>query len=469
MSGGGGTGGFAWRPLIAVSFGWFMVIVDATIVNVALPRLGREFGASVSGLQWVVDGYTVVFAGLLLSAGWLGDRFGGRRVFQAGLALFVLASAACGFATGLDALVGARVVQGVGAALLVPSSLALLQGSYGDRRGRARAIGVWAMVGGFASGAGPLLGGVLTAGLGWRWIFFVNVPVGAAGMLLTARWVRAGGTGRTGGRFDVPGQVAGAVALLSLTAAMVRAGRAGWGDPLVVGGFALFAAATAVFAVTESRVRAPMLPPSLFRSRELTAATAVGGLMNLGFYGQLFVLTLYFQEIRGYTPLQTGLALLPQTGVIAFGSWLGGRVTARGGPRLPMVAGMAAGAAGFLALTITTRSIPYAALVVPMMATGFGISFTMPAATAAVVEGAPPERTGIASGTLNAARQVGGAVGIALLGAFIAGGAAHFTAGLRTAMLVAAAAYALGALLALSVPRGVRGGAEERDMAGSRR
>ncbi|KAB2370682.1 MFS transporter [Actinomadura montaniterrae] len=469
MSGGGGTGGFAWRPLIAVSFGWFMVIVDATIVNVALPRLGREFGASVSGLQWVVDGYTVVFAGLLLSAGWLGDRFGGRRVFQAGLALFVLASAACGFATGLDALVGARVVQGVGAALLVPSSLALLQGSYGDRRSRARAIGVWAMVGGFASGAGPLLGGLLTAGLGWRWIFFVNVPVGAAGMLLTARWVRVGATGRTGGRFDVPGQVSGAVALLSLTAAMVRAGRAGWGDPLVVGGFALFAAATAVFAVTETRVRAPMLPPSLFRSRELTVATAVGGLMNLGFYGQLFVLTLYFQQVRGYTPLQTGLALLPQTGVIAFGSWLGGRVTARGGPRLPMVAGMAAGAAGFLALTIATRSIPYVALVVPMMATGFGISFTMPAATAAVVEGAPPGRTGIAAGTLNAARQVGGAVGIALLGAFVAGGASHFTAGLRTAMLVAAAAYALGALLALLVPRGVRGGAEERDMAGARR
>jgi MFS transporter, DHA2 family, methylenomycin A resistance protein len=468
----GDTGGFAWRPLIAVSFGWFMVIVDATIVNVALPRLGREFGASVSGLQWVVDGYTVVFAGLLLSAGWLGDRFGARRVFQSGLALFVLASAACGFAPGLDVLVGARVVQGVGAALLVPSSLALLQASYGDRRARARAIGVWAMVGGFASGAGPLLGGLLTAGLGWRWIFFVNIPVGLAGTLLTARWVHvraAGAAGRAGDRLDVPGQVTGAVALLSITAAIVRAGRSGWADPLVVGGFALFAVATVVFAVTESRVRAPMLPPSLFRSRELSAATAVGALMSFGFYGQLFVLTLYFQQVRGYSPLQTGLALLPQTGVIAFGSWLGGRVTARGGPRLPMVVGMAAGAAGFLVLTITTRSIPYPALVAPMMATGFGISFTMPAATAAVVEGAPPGRTGIASGTLNAARQVGGAVGIALLGAFIAGGAAHFTAGLRTAMLVAGAAYALGALLALSVPRGVHSDAEERDMAETRR
>ncbi|MDL4815196.1 MFS transporter [Actinomadura opuntiae] len=470
MTGGDETGGgFAWRPLIAVCFGWFMVIVDATIVNVALPKLGDEFGASVSGLQWVVDGYTVVFAGLLLSSGWLGDRLGGKRVFQAGLALFIAASAACGLAPGLAFLVGARVVQGVGAALLVPSSLALLQGSYDDRRTRARAIGIWAMVGGFASGSGPLLGGLLADGLGWRWIFFVNVPVGLLGMLLTARWVHTGGHGREGGRLDVPGQLTSAVALLAITASMVRAGRSGWLDPLVLGGFALFAVAAALFVTTEARVRAPMLPLSLFRSRELSAATAVGGLMNLGFYGQLFVLTLYFQQIRDYSPLMTGLALLPQTGVIAFGSWLGGRVTARGGPRLPMIVGMATGAAGFLALTVTTRTVPYAELVVPMMATGFGISFTMPAATAAVVEGAPPERTGIASGTLNAARQVGGAIGIALLGAFVAGGKADFVPGLRVAVVVAGAAYALGALLALSVPRPRREAAEEAEMAGARR
>jgi MFS transporter, DHA2 family, methylenomycin A resistance protein len=448
---------FDRRPLTAVCFGWFMVIVDATIVNIALPRLGPELGASMSGLQWVVDGYTVVFAGLLLSTGWLGDRLGGKRVFQGGLGLFIAASAACGLAPSLGMLIGARVVQGIGAALLVPSSLALLQASYQDRRSRARAIGIWAMIGGFAGGSGPLIGGILTYTLGWRWIFFVNVPVGITGILLAARWVHAGRhgphSGGAGERPDLPGQVTGMVALLSVTAAMVQAGRSGWTSPAVLSGFAVFLLAAVAFAVTENRVTAPMVPPSLFRSRELSAATAVGGLMNLGFYGQLFVLTLYFQQIRGYSPLLTGLALLPQTGVIAFGSWLGGRITSRSGPRAPMIIGMAVGAAGFLALTTISRSIPYWMIVVPMAATGFGISFTMPAATAAVVEGAPPERTGVASGTLNASRQVGGAIGIALLGTFVASGPAAFVPGMRVSQVIAAAAFALAAGLALTVPR----------------
>ena len=457
---------FAWRPLIAICFGWFMVIVDATIVNIALPQLGRELGASVSGLQWVVDGYTVVFAGLLLSAGWLGDRLGGKRVFQGGLGLFIAASVACGLAPSMGVLVGARVVQGAGTALLVPASLSLLQVGYHDRRSRARAIGTWAMVGGFAAGSGPLLGGILTYSLGWRWIFFVNVPFGVLGIVLAGRWVRAGrhgqrGTG-SGERLDVPGQLAGMIALLSVTAAMVQAGRSGWTSPLTLAGFAIFAVAAAAFAVTERRVTTPMVPPSLFRSRALAAATAVGGLMNLGFYGQLFVLTLYFQQVRGDSPLLTGLALLPQTGVIALGSALGGRVTGRSGPRIPMITGMTAGAAGFVALIIVSRSIPYWAIVLPMAATGFGISFTMPAATAAVVEAAPPGRTGVATGTLNASRQVGGAIGIALLGTFVAGGTAGFVPGMHISLAVAAAAFALAAGLALTVPRPrpeARGGA----------
>lgn len=445
--------GFDRRPLIAICFGWFMVIVDATIVNIALPKLGKEFGASVSGLQWVVDGYTVVFAGLLLSAGWLGDRLGGKRVFQSGLAVFIAASAACGFAPGLGLLIAARVVQGLGAALLVPSSLALLQAGYSDRAGRARAIGIWGMVGGVASGSGPLLGGILAQALGWRWIFFVNLPVGMVGMLLAARWVHAGRRGQTAERLDVTGQVTGMVALLSITVAMVEAGRSGWSGPVAVAGFTVFVAAAAGFLLVESRVAAPMVPLSLFRNRELSAATAVGCLMNLGFYGQLFVLTLYFQQVRGDSALLTGLALLPQTGVIALGSWLGGRVTSHSGPRTPVIAGMAIGAAGFFALTIITRSVPYWALVAPMAATGFGISFTMPAATAAVVEGAPTQRTGVASGTLNASRQVGGAIGIALLGAFVAGGPSGSTSGMRVAMIVAGLTYALATAIGLTIPR----------------
>ena len=466
---------FAWRPLIAICFGWFMVIVDATIVNIALPRLGGDLGASVSGLQWVVDGYTVVFAGLLLSAGWLGDRLGGKRVFQGGLGLFIAASAACGLAPSLGVLIAARVVQGAGAALLVPASLSLLQASYHDRGSRARAIGAWAMVGGFAAGSGPLLGGLLTYGLGWRWIFFVNVPFGVLGIVLAASWVHAGRRGRHGAgggagggeRPDMPGQFTGMIALLSVTAAMVQAGRSGWTSPVTLAGFAISVLAAVAFVVAEHRVTTPMVPPSLFRSRELSAATAVGGLMNLGFYGQLFVLTLYFQQVRGDSPLLTGLALLPQTGVIAIGSALGGRVTGRSGPRVPMITGMTVGAAGFLALIIVSRSIPYWALVLPMAATGFGISFTMPAATAAVVEAAPSGRTGVASGTLNASRQVGGAIGIALLGTFVADGTARFVPGMRISLIIAAAAFALAAALALTVPRPGRPPAAQQRRAGA--
>jgi MFS transporter, DHA2 family, methylenomycin A resistance protein len=454
---------FDLRPLVAICFGWFMVIVDATIVNVALPKLGAELSASVSGLQWVVDGYTVVFAGLLLSAGSLGDRLGGKRVFQSGLALFIVASAACGFAPTLPLLISARVVQGLGAALLVPSSLALLQASYDDRGTRARAIGIWAMVGGFASGSGPLLGGILAYGLGWRWIFFVNVPLGIIGMLLTARWVHAGRHGQgVGERLDLTGQITGIVALLSITVGMIEAGRIGWTTPVALAGFVVFVLAAVAFLAAESHVRAPMIPLSLFRNRELSAATAIGCLMNLGFYGLLFVITLYFQQVRNDSALITGLALLPQTGVIAFGSWLGGRITARGGPRIPMIVGMAAGAVGFFTLTVIGKSTPYWEMVLPMAATGLGISFTMPAATAAVIEGAPPERTGVASGTLNASRQVGGAIGIALLGAFVAGGSSSFVPGLRIALVIAGGTYALGAALALTVPRPRREPAEDK-------
>jgi MFS transporter, DHA2 family, methylenomycin A resistance protein len=444
---------FDRRPLLAICFGWFMVMIDATIVNVALPQLGNGFGASVSGLQWVANGYTVVFAGLLLSTGWIGDRLGAKPVFQSGLLVFIVASTACGFAPNLGALIAARVVQGLGAALLVPSSLALLHASYDDRGSRARAIGIWAMVGGFATGSGPLFGGILVSSLGWRWIFFVNVPLGIVGMLLTARWVYAHRKGRGGERLDLAGQVTGMAALFAITAGMVEAGRSGWTSPLGLAGLVVFAVVATAFVAVELRVSTPMVPPSLFRSRQLSAATAIGCLMNLGFYGQLFVLTLYFQQIRGYSALLTGLALLPQTGVIAFGSWLGGRIISRRGPRLPMIVGMAVGAAGFFGLTIIGRSVPYWGLVLPMAATGFGISFSMPAATSAVVEGAPAERTGVASGTLNASRQVGGAIGIALLGAFIAGGPASFVPGLRVSMVVAGVTYALGAALAVTVPR----------------
>lgn len=456
---------FEKLPLIALCFGWFMVIVDATIVNVALPKLGAELGASVGGLQWVVDAYTVVFAALLLSAGWFGDRFGGRIVFQGGLALFVLASLGCTLAPNLAVLITARAVQGVGAAALVPSSLSLVHASYSDQRVRARAIGIWAMVGGVASGCGPLLGGILAGTLGWRWLFGVNIPVGVIGLVMVWRYVTVGrepAERARDRRFDRWGQLTAVVALVCLTAALVQMGQSGPASADTLALFAAFVVGTVAFLAAERRVPHPMLPLPLFRSRAVSAATSVGLLMNFGFYGQLFVLTLYLQQVRHYPPLITGLALLPQTGVIAFGSWLGGRLTSRSGPRLPMLIGMSVGAAGFFALTIIHVGIGYGLLVAPIAAAGFGISFTMPAATAAVVEGVPADRSGIASGTLNASRQVGGALGIALLGSFIGGAPAHFVAGFRIAVLIAGAAYVLGTLVAALVPREVEESEVER-------
>jgi DHA2 family methylenomycin A resistance protein-like MFS transporter len=442
---------FDARPLAAVCFGWFMVIVDATIVNVALPQLGREFSASVSGLQWVVDAYTVVFAGLLLSAGWLGDRLGGKRLLQVGLALFAGASALCGFSVSLPMLITMRAIQGIGAALLVPASLSLLQASYHERRTRAIAIGFWGMVGGFASGCGPVLGGVLTTTLGWRWIFFLNIPVAVVGLVLGHRWIHNGRTDGRTGRFDAAGQILGIVALTAVTFGMVEAGRSGWTSVGALAGFAAFAAATAAFLAVEGRRAEPMLPLGVFRSRELSAATAIGCLMNLGFYGQLFVITLFFQQARGDSALVTGLALAPQTAVIALGSWFGGRANSRMGPRRPVVAGMAIGAAGFVAMAALGGHQPYLVLVVPMMAAGLGISITMPAVTSAAVEGAPPERSGLASGVLNASRQVGGAIGIALLGAFVARGS-DFYSGFRPAMVVAGIAFVLGSAIGTLIP-----------------
>lgn len=265
---------FPKLPLISLCFGWFMVIMDATIVNVALPKLGTEFVASVGGLQWVVDAYTVTFAALLLSTGWFGDRLGGRLVFQAGLALFVVASLACALAPDLAVLLAARVVQGAGAAALVPSSLSLVHASYDDQRVRARAIGVWAMVGGVACGCGPLVGGLLAGTLGWRWLFGVNIPIGIAGLLMVWRFVTVGrqaGMSARGRRFDRWGQTFAVVALVCLTASLVRAGQSGPAAPATVVLFAAFVAGAVAFVLVERRTAQPMLP--LFRSRAVSAAT----------------------------------------------------------------------------------------------------------------------------------------------------------------------------------------------------
>jgi MFS transporter, DHA2 family, methylenomycin A resistance protein len=358
----------------------------------------------------------------------------------------------------LATLITARVVQGVGAALLVPTCLALIQATYPDRLTRARAIGNWGTVGGVAGGSGPLLGGVLTEAFGWRALFWVNVPIAVLTLWLTRLYVRAGdppADDRARRGFDRPGQVTGGIALVGVTAGVVEGGRNGWFTPVPIALIAIGIGAAAAFVAIERRRAEPMVPLSIFDNREMIGATAVGFVMNFSFYGLLFVEAIVLERRYAFSPWVTGLAPLPQTGVIAVGSWFGGIVTGRIGPRVPMMVGMAVGAAGFFGLTVIGPETPYLAIVAPMAAAGFGISFCMPAATSAVVEAAPERRAGIASGVLNASRQIGGALGIALLGSFIA--AAHglgaTLSGARMAMIVAGAAYVIGLALAASTVR----------------
>jgi DHA2 family methylenomycin A resistance protein-like MFS transporter len=283
--------GLRFVPLLAVSAGYFMVILDATVVTVALPRLGRDLGTTVGGLQWVVDAYTVAFAGLLLLGGSLGDRIGSRTVFLGALATFTAASVACGLAPSPAVLIGARV-QGIAAAAIVPSSLALLRAAYPGEAERARAFGVWGGIAGVAAASGPIIGGALTSFVSWRAVFMVNAPIGVAVFLLTRRLVPVTSR-REGAGVDPLGQSAAIVALAALVVGLIEGGEAGWEDPVVVAAFAVAVVAAAVLLASERRAHDPILPRELFRSRAFTGATVVGLLLNLGFWGQLFVMSLF--------------------------------------------------------------------------------------------------------------------------------------------------------------------------------
>lgn len=451
----GAGGGLRRRPspwpLVAICVGYFMVILDTMVVNVALPALSKSLHTSTSGLQWIVDAYSLVFGALLLSAGALGDRRGAKPVFHLGMAIFAISSLACGLAPTTGLLVAARCAQGLGAALAVPSSLSLLQAAYPDQATRRRAFGIWGAVAGIAAGAGPVVGGALVSGLGWRSVFFVNVPIGVAGLALTARFLPSPPRRRHG--TDIVGQLAGVACLAGLTVALIEAGASGWASPVVATGLVVFAVAGAAFIAIEHRVSSPMLAIGLFSSPRFSSATAVGLLINLGFYGELFVMSLYLQQLRGFTPLRAGVALTPELAMAVIGSAASGRITARSGPGLPMLVGLVVGGAGLAGLAVAGAHSSYWLLVVPFMAAGLGMSLVMPAATTAVMEAAPPERGGLASGTLNAARQVGGVIGVALLGTLVAS-RGTFVVGLRTAMVIAGGVFVLGAILtALFVER----------------
>ncbi|MDQ3904916.1 MAG: MFS transporter [Actinomycetota bacterium] len=418
--------------LIVAVLGFFIVTLDALVVNVALPDIGRAMGGGITGLQWVVDGYTLMFAALLLSAGTLSDRIGARQSFGMGLVTFVLASAACGLAPSIGVLIAGRLVQGAGAAVMMPASLALIRENYADPRDRARAIALWSLGAGVASAAGPVVGGFLTL-LSWRLIFFVNLPIGALALYLLTRVARSP---RQSVPFDWVGQVAAVLGTGALTYGLIEGGAEGFSAPRVVA-LVLAVVALAVFLVAQMRGTHPMVPLGLFRSRPVSVSVAVGFTFTVGFYGLVFLLSLYFQELRGLSSLVTGLAFIPMTGLSFFVTLLTPRLAERFGPDKPMAVGQVFMAAGLLGLLVTAAGASNLWMSLLTLPVGLGAALAIPTMTALLVDSVPAALVGTGSGVLNTSRQLGGALAIALFGALVA----HretFLHGLRVSLLLAA-------------------------------
>ncbi|MGH3177515.1 MAG: MFS transporter, partial [Streptosporangiaceae bacterium] len=402
--------------------------------------------------QWVVDGYTLMFAALLLWSGALTDRAGARRVFAVGVALFAVASAACGLAPSLGVLVLSRFVQGSAAAVMMPASMALIGQAYPDHRQRARAVATWAMGGAIASSSGPVLGGVLTL-VSWRLIFLVNLPV-AAGALFLLR--RVGPSSRRAATFDWVGQATAVAAMAALTYGAIEAGGTGFGSGRVLAAFALAGVAGTAFVVAQARVRHPMVPLELFRARNVTASVAVGFAFVVGYYGLPFVMSLYLQGLRGLSPLVTGAAFLPMMLTGAALTPCSPRLAGWLGPRCLIAGGLLLMTTGLAVIAVLPASAPVWTLAGLMVLTGLAGQLVMPPVTAVLLDSIPAHRAGVASGVFNTSRQVGGALAVAVFGALLAN-RAMFLPGLRVSLLLAGsvtlAAAAASLLLKPLTPR----------------
>ncbi|MEU0334499.1 MFS transporter [Streptomyces sp. NPDC006193] len=428
--------------LTASLLGFSLICMDASVVNVALPAIGDSLGGGMSGLQWVVDAYTLAFAALMLSTGAFADRAGASRAYALGAAVFTLASAACGLAPDLPFLIGARVLQGVAAAVVLPASLALVRQAYPDAARRARAVAAWAAGGAVAVALGPVAGGALTTAWDWRGIFFVNLPVGAVILLLL---VRAPRSRPRPAPWDVPGQLTAVVTLVALSFAVIEGGPAGWAA------LAVAVVAGASFLRIEARRPHPVVPLGLFRDRTVATAVAAGSAVSVAFYSVVFVFSLFFQQVQGRSALYAGLMFLPMTGLIAVTNVAAGKLAGRYGPRLPMLVGQPLAVAGLLVLMYVDTGTPspvVAALLVPL---SLGCALTVPPLTAAMMDAVPAERAGLAAGVLNAARQVSGGLGVAVSGALLGQG---FESGLRLSLAVGAALLAVTSVLSFRLPVG---------------
>jgi EmrB/QacA subfamily drug resistance transporter len=435
--------------LAAALLGFFMVALDASIVNIALPSIRDSLGGGMSGSQWVVDGYTLMFAALLLSAGALTDRVGARRSFRIGLTVFAIASVTCGLSPDLGLLIAARFVQGTTAALIMPSSMALVSHAYPDPDRRARAMAVWTMGGGLATLAGPLLGGALTLA-SWRLIFFVNVPAVVVALALLSRAVAASGSeaasgsvpavpatsGRPPTPFDWAGQLTAVVAMGGLTFGAIEVGADGFAAPAVIAAFAVAVVALAGFFRSQARGAHPMMPPGLLKTRAVPVAAAVGFAFIVCYYGMPFVMSLYLQQLRGLSPLAAGAIFTPMMATGVVGIPFTARVTRRMGASTLITLGLGIMAVGLITLALVAGA-PVWALSLLMILPGLaGPTVTGPM-TGLLLNAVPQQQAGTASGVFNTSRQVGGALAVAVFGALLAN-RASFVQGVQVSLLIAA-------------------------------
>jgi EmrB/QacA subfamily drug resistance transporter len=454
-----------WWTLGAVAFALFMVMMDNTVVNVALPSIQRGLGADISHLEWVVNAYALTFAVLMLTGGKLADLLGRRKVFLAGLALFTIASLLCGLAGSTGALVAWRALQGAGAALMMPATLAIITHAFPPRQ-RGLAIGVWAGVSALALAIGPIVGGLLAQHVSWSWIFFVNLPVGVAGVLIGRAVI---GESRDTSReqsLDLPGLVVSAGAVFALTFGLIEASNYGWTSPTILGLFAAAAVGFALFVWIERRRRAPMLDLTLFRSRTFAGANLVALLITLAMFGVFFFMSLYVQQILGYSPVEAGAIFLPMTILIILIAPPAGKLSDRLGSRWLMAGGLTLVGVSLLLFSRLGTEAGFWDLLPGLVIGGAGMALVMTPMSAAAMGSVPVAKAGVASGVLNTSRQIGGALGIAVLGAILtsrqetelaAGASAPqaFVDGFQVALLVGAVLAFAGALTAAALVRRV--------------
>jgi EmrB/QacA subfamily drug resistance transporter len=452
-----------WWTLAAVSLGLFMIMLDATVVNVALPTIRDSLHMTLADLEWVVAGYALTFAAFMLTGGKLADLFGRRRVFMAGLSVFAGASLACGLAPNSAVLIGGRVVQGLGAALMNPATLSIITAAFPPGQ-RGTAIGIWSGVSSLALSIGPLAGGLLTEHANWNWIFFINVPAGLAALLLAPVLIEESRDTSPGQRLDLPGLATSGLGLVALTYGFIEANTYGWASAQIIGAFLVAAAALTAFIMLERRQHAPMLDLSLFGNWTFSGANTAMFFIGLAMLGTFFYVSLYMQNVLGYSPVEAGAAFLPLTLLLSLAAPLAGKLSDRLGSRGLITAGMTLLAIMLAYFSRLGAHASFWALLPGLCAGGIGMGMSMTPTTAAVMRSVPVATAGVGSAVLNSMRQVGGSLGIAVMGTIVASGIASslrrgdppktaYLHGYHHALSVAALLALTGAIVALATIR----------------